>query len=378
MNAEHSEPLDKLRHRIDDIDEQILALLQQRNAVVAEVVSAKRRQRQPVYVAQREQDKTRRFRDQAQALGLQPDWAEDFLRMIMAASRASQSRDSFVRAGERARQVLFIGADGAMARLYAQMFERSGHRVSGIDRDGWSQLDAMLPGTDLVIVSVPIDATVAVIERLAGRLPPDCILADFTSNKASSVNAMLAAHSGPVIGLHPMHGADVHQVSRQLMIACAVRNGEQAAWLLEQCHLWGMRVFACAPDEHDRMMNLVQGLRHYIAWLHGSFLQHCGMQPEDMLRCSSPIYRAELMMIGRMFAQQAELYADIVLANPERRQLLAEFCAHHANLAELIRNNDRAGFIAEFEAISRYFGEFSQTAMSESSYMIHRLADRFA
>jgi chorismate mutase/prephenate dehydrogenase len=162
------------------------------------------------------------------------------------------------------------------------------------------------------------------------------------------------------------------------MMACVGRHGEQAAWLLEQCHLWGMRVFQCTPEAHDRMMNLVQGMRHYIAWLHGSFLQHSGMQPEDMLRCSSPIYRAELMMIGRMFAQQAELYADIVLANPERRQLLADFCAHHARLAELIDNNDRAGFIAEFESIGAYFGDFSQTAMSESSYMIHRLADRFA
>ena len=378
MSSNKPEHLDSLRQQIDAIDEQILTLLQQRNTVVAEVVDAKRQQRQPIYVAQREQDKTRRFRDQAAALGLQPDWAEDFLRMIMAASRASQSRDNFVRAGKRAQKILFIGANGAMARLYAQLFQRSGHRVCGIDRDDWAQLDDLLVGTNLVIVSVPIDVTPAVIASLDGRLPQDCILADFTSNKSVSVNAMLAAHTGPVIGLHPMHGADVHQVSRQLMIACAARHGKRTEWLLEQCHLWGMRVFRCKPEEHDRMMHLVQGLRHYIAWLHGSFLQHSGMQPDDMLRCSSPIYRAELMMIGRMFAQQAELYADIVLANAERRQLLADFCAHHTRLAELISNNDRAGFIAEFNAISRYFGDFSETAMSESSYMIHRLADRFA
>jgi chorismate mutase/prephenate dehydrogenase len=119
-------------------------------------------------------------------------------------------------------------------------------------------------------------------------------------------------------------------------------------------------------------------LRHFIALLHGSYLQRSAMDPAAMLSCSSPIYRAELMMIGRMFAQQAELYADIVLANEERRQLLADFLQHHARLAELVANNDRAGFIAEFESISRYFGDFSQTAMSESSYMIHRLADRFA
>lgn len=32
---------------------------------------------------------------------------------------------------------------------------------------------------------------------------------------------------------------------------------------------------------------------------------------------SSPIYRLELAMIGRLFAQDAELYADIILDKPE-------------------------------------------------------------
>ncbi|MDA3934544.1 MAG: bifunctional chorismate mutase/prephenate dehydrogenase [Gammaproteobacteria bacterium] len=378
MGDEALNHLDLLREQIDRIDQQILGLLQDRNHVVADIVTAKRQQRQPVYVAEREQQKTRRFRDQAVEHGLEPDWAEDFLRMIMAASRASQSQQSFVRAGQQQRRILFIGGDGSMATLYRKMFERSGHHTLGLDRDNWQQLDDLLTGTDLVIVSVPINVTLAVISRLHGKLPQDCILADFTSNKSDSVAAMLQAHSGPVIGLHPMHGADVSQVSRQLLIACPARHPEQSAWLLEQCHLWGMRVISTEAKEHDRMMNLVQGLRHFIALLHGSYLQRSAMDPAAMLSCSSPIYRAELMMIGRMFAQQAELYADIVLANEERRQLLADFLQHHARLAELVANNDRAGFIAEFESISRYFGDFSQTAMSESSYMIHRLADRFA
>ena len=43
-----------------------------------------------------------------------------------------------------------------------------------------------------------------------------------------------------------------------------------------------------------------------------------------------------------------------------------------------MRNDDKAGFIREFEAIGEFFGDFAQQALDESGYLIHRLADRFA
>ena len=84
------------------------------------------------------------------------------------------------------------------------------------------------------------------------------------------------------------------------------------------------------------------------------------------------------MMTGRIFAQNAELYADIVFSGDERRQVLLDFFDHHGRLAELVRNDDKDGFIGEFTAIGEFFGDFAQQAMEESGYLIHRLADRFA
>ncbi|MFN2370949.1 MAG: prephenate dehydrogenase dimerization domain-containing protein, partial [Candidatus Krumholzibacteriia bacterium] len=118
--------------------------------------------------------------------------------------------------------------------------------------------------------------------------------------------------------------------------------------------------------------------RHFLALLHGSFLTARGMRPQDMLELSSPIYRAELMMTGRIFAQNPELYADIVFADQERRALLLDLLAHHGRLAELVRTDDKAGFVAEFRRVGAFFGDFAGQALAESSYLIHRLADRFA
>lgn len=57
----------------------------------------------------------------------------------------------------------------------------------------------------MVIVSVPIHVTEQVIAQLP-PLPSDCILVDLASVKSGALQAMLAAHDGPVLGLHPMFG----------------------------------------------------------------------------------------------------------------------------------------------------------------------------
>lgn len=366
------------RRRIDEIDEQLLDLLCERNDIVHEVIEKKIRNQLPIFAPKREDEKTDRFRQMAAERGLDPDWAEDFLRMIMASSRASQSSNEFPRATEQPKHILIVGAKGGMGSLYARVAEQTGHIVHKIDKGNWYELEAIVPKLDLAIISVPINVTVSVIHRLAPKLKAGTILADFTSNKTDSLAAMMKAHKGPVLGLHPMHGPDVHNLSKQLMVVCPVQNREASEWVVDQSKLWGMRVMEADPEKHDHVMNMVQGLRHFVALLHGSFMKTYDLKPQDILDYSSPIYRAELMMTGRIFAQSAELYADIVFANEERRELLLKFIEHNDKLAKMVKNDDKEGFIKEFEAVTDFFGKFANQALEESSYLINRLADRFA
>ncbi|MEX0823165.1 MAG: bifunctional chorismate mutase/prephenate dehydrogenase [Balneolaceae bacterium] len=366
------------RSQIDVIDEQILDLLQKRKEVVQNVLQRKVENQLPVFVAKREQEKTTSFRDKAEQRGLDPDWAEDFLRMVMAASRATQSAKKFPRSTENPKHILFVGGSGGMGSLYRKFANQSGHQTYSIDKGNWYELEEMAPKLDLVIITVPINVTNQVIERIAPKLNKDTILTDFTSNKKDPLKKMLEVHEGPVIGLHPMHGPDVPNLSKQLMVFCSGRDSEKGKWFEEQCKLWGMRVMEADPQKHDHVMNLVQGLRHFVALLHGSFMKEYDLNPSEMLDYSSPIYRAELMMTGRIFAQDAELYADIVFSNRERRELLLSFFKHHQSLMKMVEKDDKKGFIREFEAVTDFFGSFASQALKESGYLINRLADRFS
>ena len=370
--------LSSQRDQIDTIDRQILDLLKERNKVSREVIEYKIENQLPVFVAEREEQKSEKFRRMAEKRDLDPDWAEDFLRMIMSASRATQSTHTFPRATPEPKHILFVGGEGGMGSLYRKVADQSGHHTYSIDKGNWFELEEIAPKLDLAIVTVPINLTESVIERLSNKLDEKTILADFTSNKAGPLKAMLASHSGPVIGLHPMHGPDVPNLSKQLMVVCKGRHLEASAWFQEQCRLWGMRVIEADPDNHDHVMNLVQGLRHFVALLHGSFMKEYDLDPHQMLDYSSPVYRAELMMTGRIFAQDAELYADIVFANKERRELLVSFFKHHERLISMVENDDKKGFVKEFEAVTDFFGRFATQALKESGYLINRLADRFS
>jgi chorismate mutase/prephenate dehydrogenase len=366
------------RTRIDEIDQQILDLLAERGAIVHHVLAQKIKSQLPIYVPEREQEKTERFRRQAEQRGLDPEWAEDFLRMIMSASRASQSARAFPCATEEPQTVLIVGGRGGMGSLYKRMLTLSGHSVRTLDKEDWPDAQALAKGVSLAIVAVPIDVTEDTIERLVPFLDGETVLADFTSNKRQPLQTMLNSYDGPVLGLHPMHGPDVPNLSKQLMVVCPARDTDMDHWLVNQARLWGMRIVEAQPEQHDHVMNLVQGLRHFVALLHGSFMKEYDLNPDDILDFSSPIYRAELMMTGRIFAQKAELYADIAFANEERRQLLIDFLDHHNTLGEMVRQNDREAFIKEFQAIASFFGDFANQAREESGYLINRLADRFA
>lgn len=375
---EDQKSLQQPRDKIDAIDEQILDLLRQRTNVVKDVIQTKIKNKLPIYAAGREEEKVIRFRRSAEKHGIDPEWAEDFLRMIISASRASQSTGDFPRSTEDVKKVLIVGGSGGMGRLYHRFFASSGHEVRILEKSGWKNVASLVNDIDLVIISVPIPVTASVIKRIAPLLNDTAILADFTSNKNGLLPLMNKHHKGPVISLHPMHGPDVPNLSKQLMLFCPGNRVDDTDWLIRQFELWGMRIKEVEPEKHDHAMHLIQGLRHFVAMLHGSFMREYDLRPEDILDFSSPIYRAELMMTGRIFAQDAELYADIVLSNEERRKLLETFYLHQSKLIEIVINNDKQAFIREFEAISQFFGDFARQALRESSYLINRLSDRFA
>lgn len=95
----------------------------------------------------------------------------------------------------------------------------------------------------------------------------------------------------------------------------------------------------------------------------------------QLLKLSSPIYRLELAMVGRLFGQDPHLYGDIILSSPENIEMIQRFHRCLSEAVELVSVGDKASFVAQFERVSQWFGDYSQQFMHESQNLLKQAND---
>jgi chorismate mutase/prephenate dehydrogenase len=264
-----------------------------------------------------------------------------------------------------------------MGRYFVRWFGDAGYRVSTLERNDWAAAAERCREVDLVLLCVPIDVTGTVARQLGPYLPPKCVLADITSLKTDPLQAMLAAHRGPVLGLHPLFGPTTSSMDKQIVVVTPGRMDDACQWVLDQFAAWGSVVVHATPAEHDQIMGFVQALRHFATFAFGQFLCRKNASLNRSLEFSSPIYRLELGMVGRLFAQEAELYAEIIFATPQRREMLKDYIVSLSSNLEMLEKGDKNKFCEEFRRVSEWFGPFGEQAIRESSYLIDKLIERF-
>ena len=374
MSEKSCDALDKLRDEIDGVDGQLIALLAERLSLVAQVGEVKSEAGVPIYAPQREATMLNKRRQEAEDAGIGGDLIEDVLRRLMRESYHREKDTGFKCLNSNLGNVVIIGGDGKLGRVFKRMLELSGYTVDVLEKNDWHRQETLLSHAGMVIVSVPINLTTAVIDRLA-HLPNDCVLVDLTSTKTKPLTHMLAAHKGPVLGLHPMFGPDVASLAKQVIIYCHGRQQDKYQWFLEQMSIWGAKLTLANAQEHDAAMTLVQGMRHFTTFVYGQHLAAENPNMEQLLEYSSPIYRLELAMVGRLFAQDSHLYADIIFSSNENTKMFSRYLSRFEAANTLLLQGDREGFISAFEDVSQWFGDYSKQFLDESKHLLMKAHD---
>lgn len=272
------------------------------------------------------------------------------------------------------KNVTIVGGKGVMGQFFQQRLSVAGHHVKTLGRTDWDKVSELLADADLVLISVPIDRTIEIIGQIAPSLPANAVLADITSIKAPIVTAMLASHSGPVVGLHPMFGPGVQSFLSQKVVICPGRDDEACQWLLDFMAEDGGDLIVCTPEEHDQMMVAVQAIRHFSAFGLGVFLAQEGIDIGRSLELSSPIYRIGINNVSRLFGQDASLYVEIMLSTEERRKAIARLANTFVRLAKLVEGEDRSALLTEFNQTTDTFGAETDRAVKESDRTIEALS----
>lgn len=358
-----------LRDEIDEIDSQLVDLLVKRRAVTTKVGALKSKVGMPIYAPEREAQLLSKRRQQALEAGLSPELIEDVLRRLMRDSYVSQDASGYRCVNPDCRKVVIVGGKGQLGSIFVDLFNRSNYQVATIEQNDWPHSAEILSTASVVIVAVPIRLTAKIIQQLSS-LPKDCILADVTSIKESPLYEMLKVHSGPVVGLHPMFGPDVSGLIKQTIIACDGRFPEQYHWLLEQFQVWGAKIYPVDARAHDQAMSMVQVMRHFSTIAYGYHLMTEGADIAQLVEMSSPIYRLELIMVGRLFAQDPILYTDIIFSNRDNIAMMKRFAYRFLELLEDVEMSDKEGFVTMFNQVSDWFGDYADIFLQESKAML--------
>lgn len=369
------EELKDLRSEIDSLDRELIQLFSKRLELVSQVGKVKHQHGVPIYAPDREIAMLQARRLEAEKAGISPDLIEDVLRRFMRESYTNENQFGFKTVNPNIKKIVIVGGYGKLGGLFARYLRASGYPISVLERDDWDVAESILANADAVIVSVPIANTLETIERLKPYLTESMLLADLTSVKREPLAKMLEIHQGAVVGLHPMFGPDIASMAKQVVVRCDGRFPERYEWLLEQIQIWGAKIYQTDAVEHDHNMTYVQALRHFSTFANGLHLSKQPVNLANLLALSSPIYRLELAMIGRLFAQDAELYADIIMDKEENLEVIESLKQTYEEALTFFENHDRQGFIDAFHQVREWFGEYSEQFLKESHQLLQQAND---
>jgi len=214
-----------------------------------------------------------------------------------------------------------IGGAGGIGRWFATFFEQAGYTVHASGQTSGLRPAEMAAACPVVIVSVPIGVTEAVIGEVGPHMKEDSLLMDLTSLKAAPVRAMLEASASEVIGLHPLFGPGVPSLEGQNVVLCPARGSGWLPWVRETLGKKGATLIETTPERHDEIMAVVQALNHLNTLVLGLSIREAGISREDLEQFSTPLFRARLAAIENLFSHP-QLYAEIIAGNPHASKIL--------------------------------------------------------
>lgn len=268
-----------------------------------------------------------------------------------------------------------IGGKGRLGSHFANFFREREVPVIISDVDTKLTNTDLAQKADIIIISVPIDITEKVISDLRPHLRKDTAIMDFTSVKERPVKAMLKANC-EVLGMHPMFG-DANRIPGQTIIFCPTKKtGKYSEWIETFFRNNGVNIVKMRAKDHDKMMNVAQGLIHFSDLAFIDALRRMKIPIRELLNFTGKPSELKIQLAGRLIAQDPNLYANIQLFNKYNQQSLKALSSSYNELLKTVKTADRAKFLKTFQKNKDYLGTYQKEALNDSSFLIDKFIEK--
>lgn len=235
--------------------------------------------------------------------------------------------------------------------------------------DGYGSIAEIVAGADLVIIAVPVRATVAVLEEVKPHLSPDAIVTDVGSTKGSFVQAVqevFGTWSPRVIPGHPIAGseksgvraarADLFVDHKVILTPPEQADADAVSQLTALWSAFGARVLTMPVMDHDEVLAATSHLPHLIAF---SLVDTLAGEEQNMeiFRYAAGGFRD----FTRIAASDPVMWHDIFLSNREAvLRVIDHFTEDLGNLRQAIEDQDGAALLRVFTRAQAARNHFSR------------------
>jgi len=222
-------------------------------------------------------------------------------------------------------------------------------------------------------VSVSLTHTEKVLKEVIPHIKKNQALVEITSVKDPLI-PLFDQVKGEVLSLHPM--CNHTQLTRGARILFMPYRGKKTARafkkLFEDAHFI---VQELSIKKHDTLMSLIQGLPHFAEIVFAHTMQDLGFKTKQLHKYSSPATDLKLKMVGRILAQNPELYGGIQIYNPRNKKILKSHLDSVQRLYDIVQNDDMAEFVKYFKSSAKFLGKYKDTALAETDHVISILRE---
>ena len=345
--------LENLRHRINELDRQILELVGQRQETSREIARAKRATGYATRDYNREREVLLSAREAGKQYGIPPQLAENILRLLIRSSLTTQEQASVAAQGAGSgRTALVIGGAGKMGRWFADFMASQGFTVEVADPAGApagfthiADWRASPLNHDFIVIATPLGATDKILRELAMRRPKGVIfdLGSLKSPLRAGLNA-LKSHGCRVTSLHPMFGPDTELLSGRHVIFVEAGSAEATQAARDLFASTMVEQVVMSLDDHDRLIAYVLGLSHALNIAFFTALAESGEAAPKLAKLSSTTFDSQLDVATRVAQESPELYFEIQSLNDYGAESLEALAQAVERLRSAVLSQDFAAF----------------------------------
>ena len=366
-----ADELKQLRQRLDEIDDGIIDLIAERQAVVTTIGNHKLRIGAPLRHYEREREVIERGMSRAESHGLSRRVAREILETLIHHSLGNQETNKLVQSdhghGQRA---LVIGGLGRMGEWMSRYLDMVGYRVDVADPAGRetpfkrvTDWEKALGDYDVIVVAVTLRLANAILHRLA-ELRPRGLVFDIGSLKSPMRSGLEALREAgcKVCSVHPMFGPNEIGLSGRHILFVDVGN---PAALAEARAMFAHTAADCVDlslEEHDEVMAWVLGLSHLVNIAFASALAQSGEAVPLLRRISSSTFNAQLKVAAQVMSENPHLYYEIQQGNSKTPGVVAHFRRVLDALHRSVQEEDEDSWTRAFEQANQRLSAGRSTA----------------